>query len=274
MPIEVDRNFDGLAKRFRRNVYGSLKGRVRLNVLERDFNEFIPHYKSNSHGKRVLDMAAGEARFSASLAAHGCDLVVNDVSTEMLALAHATIESCASEQGENEEAYKGRVKVIQCPFQQLEATLRAEGQNTTFDLILCHALIEWMAQPETLIPSIPKMLKPGGYLSLTFYNINGLAFKNLLRTNFHKFDIDNFTPFKGSLTPTRPQDPAEVKAQLEQHGFTIVCKSGIRVFHDYILDPQERNRDPDALIAKELAYSRREPFWQMARYIHFLCRYE
>ena len=37
-----DRNFDDLAPRFKRNVYGGLKGELRLRVLQRDFDEFIP----------------------------------------------------------------------------------------------------------------------------------------------------------------------------------------------------------------------------------------
>ncbi|WP_075184626.1 methyltransferase domain-containing protein [Teredinibacter haidensis] len=271
MSQQVDRNFDDLAMRFRRNVYGSLKGSVRLKVLERDFQQFIPEYLSDSGNKCVLDVAAGEALFSSRLATHGCELVINDISTEMLNLARASIDREVDVHGEE---YRKRIAIVQSPMQQLDSVLADEGLPEKYDLVLCHALLEWMAEPHTLVKKLTGLIKPGGYLSLTFYNMNGLAFKNLLRTNYHKFDIDNFTAFRGSLTPTHPQNPEHICEQLNDEGFSLLCKSGIRVFHDYILDPEQRNRDPEGLIQKELEYSRREPFWQMARYIHYLCRYD
>jgi len=271
MSSECDRNFDGLAARFRRNVYGSLKGKIRLSVLERDFKEFIPQYFENSDGRSVLDVAAGEALFSSRLHSYGCSLVVNDVSTEMLKFARENFQQ--GEMGQNANARKS-VAIVQCAMQDLENTLPNLNLPGKYDLVLCHALMEWMAKPQTLIPYLKQRVTKGGHLSLTFYNINGLAFKNLLRTNFHKFDIEDFSAFRGSLTPAHPQTPSVVLQQLVNEGFTVLCKSGIRTFHDYILNPVDRNREPEALLKKELDYSRREPFWQMARYIHYLCRYD
>lgn len=266
-----DRNFDDLADRFRRNVYGSLKGRIRLSVLERDFREIIPEYFCNSRHKSVLDVAAGEARFSSKLATFGCDLVVNDLSERMLEQAREVVKQHAALEGDQ---YAARVKFVNCAVQSLSKRLLERQLPVQYDLILCHALIEWMAQPASLAQYLRSFSRPGTYLSLTCYNINGLAFKNLLRTNFHKFDIDNFKPFRGSLTPTHPQDPLQVEKQLRDQGFSIVCKSGIRVFHDYILNIEDRTRDEEGLVEKELLYSRKESFWQVARYVHFLCRYE
>ena len=37
-----DRNFDDLAGRFKKNIYGGLKGAVRLAVLQRDFRNTSP----------------------------------------------------------------------------------------------------------------------------------------------------------------------------------------------------------------------------------------
>ncbi|ACR14771.1 SAM-dependent methyltransferase [Teredinibacter turnerae T7901] len=259
-----DRNFDDLAPRFKRNVYGTLKGRVRLAVLERDFREYAPELYADSP-LDLLDLGAGQAPFSLQFAQLGHRLVLADISSEMLAGAQLAMADWAAE-------HRERVHAICHPLQQLAQPLRDMALPSAFDVVICHAVLEWLAEPDRLYSHLANYLKPGGMLSLTFYNINGLAFKNLLRTNFHKFDIDNFRSFRGSLTPTHPQEPHHVLRQLSKQGFEIVCRSGIRVFHDYILDPVERNREPEAIVGKELEYSRRESFWPIARYIHVLGR--
>jgi S-adenosylmethionine-dependent methyltransferase len=50
----------------------------------------------------------------------------------------------------------------------------------------------------------------------------------------------------------------------------VISRSGIRVFHDYIFDEANRNREPENLIALELQYSRQQPFLSLGRYIHVL----
>lgn len=282
--MNKDRNFDDLADRFRRNIYGSLKGEVRLNVIERDFKAHIPEYFQDCSDRSVLDVAAGEARFSSRLAQGGCRLTVNDISEKMLGYARENIEQCLSTAKHNttcgisdpacfQQDYLNRIHFVHAPLQELSDICVQRDLPLQYDLIICHALMEWMAEPESLPLYLKKMLKPEGYLSLTFYNYDGLAFKNLLRTNFRKFEYDGFKPHKGSLTPIHPQKPQHVRSIFEKNGFEIISRSGIRVFHDYILDPQQRERDADGLLARELEYSQREPFWQMARYIHYLCRY-
>jgi len=268
--VSQDRNFDDLADRFRRNIYGSMKGTIRLNVIERDFRAHIPEYFIDSKDRQVIDIAAGEARFSSILARSGCGLVVNDISRKMLDYAEEEVDKNLS--GVLQQPFD-RIHFVHAPLQGLRDILAERALPKKYDLIICHALIEWLSEPQKLAGYLRELIAPDGYLSLTFYNLNGLAFKNLLRTNFKKFDIDNFKPHKGSLTPAHPQNPHDVQTLFEQHGFQIICRSGIRVFHDYIFDPVLRDRDVDGLLARELEYSQREPFWQMARYIHFLCRF-
>lgn len=261
-----DRNFDDLAARFQRNVYGTLKGQLRLRVLQRDFAEIIPGLLEGRTPWRILDAGAGQAQFSLQLAQAGHQVVLADISTKMLQIAAQQLQVCSAQVQQN-------VQVINAAIQSLPGELADKRLPTQHDLVICHAVLEWLGEPEQLYKQLKPLCKPGAYLSLIFYNINGLAFKNLLRGNFNKFDIDTFKAFRGSLTPTHPQDPEHVQQCLESEGFEVLCRSGIRVFHDYILDPEIRNSAPDALTEKELQYSRRAPFWQMARYIHFLARF-
>jgi len=211
-----------------------------------------------------LDIGAGQGQFSLQLAKSGCSVVLNDVSQKMLAYAETARDQLVAKA----ELAPEQVSLICCPAQELENHLGVES----FDLVLCHALIEWVEKPEEVLKSALERLKPGGWFSLIFYNYEALAFKNLLRTNFHKFDYDNFVAFKGSLTPAYPQKIESVEKIISELGLEIKCKSGIRTFYDYILDPEMRTRDKAGVLSKELEYSRRSPFRELARYIHFFCR--
>lgn len=266
---DEDRNFDDLAERFKKNVYGGLKGDIRLAVLGRDFAEHLSIAPFNQQKKtqqekalkplRILDAGGGQAQFSLALAEAGHQLVVCDISAEMLALGKAQAESVG---------LGDRVDFVQCPLQSLNEHLA----DTQFDLVLCHAVMEWMVAPETLLPCLNSYLKPGGYLSLTYYNLHSLIYKNLLRTNFGKIIKKDFRGSKGSLTPISPIDPDQVENWLADLPFELICRSGIRVFHDYIFDETKRNRAPQELLAMELEFSRREPYSSLGRYQHLLLR--
>lgn len=80
----MDRNFDGIAPRFTRNIYHSAKGQLRLAILRRDFAEFLPMHNAPL---RVLDAGGGQGQFALELAGQGHSLVLTDISAEMLHLS-------------------------------------------------------------------------------------------------------------------------------------------------------------------------------------------
>jgi S-adenosylmethionine-dependent methyltransferase len=256
----MDRNFDGIAPRFRRNIYNSAKGQLRLAVLHRDFEEFLP-LAGNS--LNILDAGGGQGQFALELAEAGHQLVLTDISEEMLELARAKSASLPVD-------VQDRVKIVQSPLQELKSTL--ESAQTPFDLVMCHAVIEWLKEPAELVASLEPLVRPGGYFSLVFYNLNGMIFKNLLRTNFRKIQQEDYTGFRGSLTPTHPLRLEQVRTWIADAGLEEICCSGIRVFHDYIFNAADRAREPETLQEMELAFSRQLPYRDLGRYIHVLCR--
>lgn len=254
----ADRNFDDLAPRFARNIYGSHKGRVRLEVLKRDFADFLP-WCANLSNIDVLDLGAGQGHFSLGLAEQGANVHLCDLSEKMLAMAKARWEEMC-----NESKPQGTARFTQCALQNMP--VKEDG----YPLVLGHAVLEWMEQPRLGFECLVNALASGGCLSVIAYNAHGLAFKNLLRGNFKKFDRNNFKAFKGSLTPISPLTPEQLALWGSELGLEVVGFSGIRVFQDYILDKNIREADPENLLIKELEYSRLEPFKSMARYLHFI----
>ncbi len=269
-PLNQDRNFDELAARFKKNIYGGLKGEIRLAVLQRDFCEYIPcaPFSSASTAKRlrILDAGGGQGQFSLLFARAGHDVVICDISAEMLKLAEEVVA---------QEGLQDRVTLLHCAIQDLDGaiqdlTAHSLSAKAGFDLVLCHAVVEWMVEPQSLLPCLLDYLKPQGYLSFTFYNLNSLIYKNLLRTNFKKIIAQDYGGARGSLTPINPLAPEMVDTWLASLPLKLLSRSGIRVFHDYIFDAENREREPENIIALELQYSKQEPFLSLGRYIHIL----
>lgn len=253
-----DRNFDGLVNRFQRNIYNTLKGKTRLAVLQRDFQEFI-----NQEHLTVLDVGAGEGRWAGNMAAEGHPVTLVDVSQQMMSTSQAWFA-----QQSWYEQYSHQIQWHLASLYDLPEVL-----NTQYDIVCCHAVLEWLQEPESGVQKIKEWVKPGGYLSLLFYNLDGLIYKNLLRGNFSKVRAKDYRGHRGSLTPLSPLSIGDVTQQLQNLDFKIMCTSGVRVFYDYILDPKQRFAlDQQQVIEMELAFSRQDPFRGLGRYIHILAR--
>lgn len=253
----TDRNFDPIADHFAKKVYGGLKGRIRLAVLTRDITDAITGL-SQTLGRplRVLDVGAGLAQISLELAKNH-HITINDISVNMLDKA----KDSAAQMAINPD----NLRFIACPYQDLPAHLGDEK----FDLILCHAVLEWLGEPEAIMAFFDQYLAGGGALSLCFYNPASLIYRNLVMGNFYQLDTPRPADDK-SLTPNHPVAPEVVESWLTHHGYTITIRSGIRVFSDYAPLKRGGLNNPDDIVAMELRYARQMPFRLMGRYLHLI----
>jgi S-adenosylmethionine-dependent methyltransferase len=254
---ELDRNFDDLAQRFKRNIYDSMKGKLRLAILRRDFAEHLPNAPIN-----ILDVGAGQGQWALELLTAGHRVCLTDISQQMLTLAQEQLS--ASNLSLEMQA---QARFLRIPVQNL-----ANEMNEQFDLIQCHAVMEWLEDPQQIFVWLKPLLKKNGWCSIIFYNRHGLIFKNLLRTNYTKVANKDFRGRKGSLTPIHAFDSDEVLAWAKSAGFELMSRSGIRVFHDYILDKNHYAKNPEMVEQLELQYSQLPPYRDLGRYIHFMLR--
>lgn len=245
-----DRHFDELATRFAEKIYGGAKGAIRLAVLQADLTEVLP-----PRPLRVLDVGAGLGHMSLWLAQRGHQVTLAEPAEPMLESARQRFAEAGAE-----------ARFLQVPWQALH-----DHVGEPYDLVLCHAVLEWLAEPMAILPVLRGFTRDDGWLSLAFYNRDALVYRNLLKGHFRKLRSNALAGENQSLTPQTPLDPRELEAQLEGL-WAVGMKSGVRVFHDYMpVDFQAKASLAD-LLEMELAWRRHPTFGGLGRYLHWMCR--
>lgn len=251
-----DRNFDDLADKFSQNIYGTTKGKIRQAILWDELEKILPGL--SPYPLSVLDAGGGVGQVSSGLAAQGHQVLLCDLSGEMLRRA----EEHAAAQGVSHNMQ----------FRQISAQQVGEHLDKPVDLVLFHAVLEWVAEPEKVLKALFDLLRPGGVMSLMFYNLHGLTLRTLTLGNFGYLRTNLTKRKKRTLSPDYPRDPVQVYRWLEECGFVIEQRAGIRVFSDYMKPPKGEPKSDEEIIEMERRYCRQEPFLSLGRYIHVTAR--
>ncbi|MCG9720309.1 methyltransferase [Shewanella sp. Isolate7] len=257
-----DKNFDALAGKFAKNIYGTPKGEVRAAVLWRDLSQALTQLPEGP--LRILDAGGGFGFFSQKLAKMGHSVTLCDISSEMLALGKAQIAVYEESSGE-----KLDITLLHAPIQSL--TRDGLGQ---FDLILCHAVAEWLSDARQTLADLTQLLKPQGLFSLMFYNKEAMRFHSLISGNFDYVAADFKVKKKVGLTPSYPLYIEDVRAWVTDWQMQLVSESGVRVIHDYLKTHQPPNADFSQLLEMELQYSTHPAYIGLGRYVHFITRWQ
>jgi len=245
-----DRHFDLLATRFAEKIYGGAKGAIRLAVLQADLTESLP-----DRPLRVLDIGAGLGHMSLWLAERGHQVTLAEPAEPMLEGARQRFADAGH-----------TATFIQAPWQALPDIL-----TERYDLVICHAVLEWLEEPFTILPVLHQLTEDDGWLSLAFYNRDALIYRNLLKGHFRKMRRNTMAGEKQSLTPQQPLDPRELAAQLEAL-WRVETQSGVRVFHDYMPVEFQAKAELADLLEMELSHRRHPAFAGLGRYLHWMCR--
>ncbi len=249
-----DHSFDGLTEKFAQNIYATSKGKTRTAVLWRDLEQGLK--QAGNRPLRILDAGGGFGFFAQKLAALGHDVTLCDLSSDMLELASQQI---------TEKGLTDRIQLVHCPIQDLPQHI-----SGTFDLIMCHAVVEWLAQPKETLQELLRFLKPGGMFSLLFYNKDALLFQSLVVGNFDYIRAGLVKKRQQKLTPNNPQILADVYQWLSEWDMNVLCRSGVRVIHDYMRHKEDQHKKFSDLLEMELKYCQQEPFVHLGRYMHVL----
>ncbi|EAR55831.1 putative SmtA protein [Photobacterium sp. SKA34] len=252
-----DRNFDDLAQKFAENIYGTAKGQIRQTVVWQDIEQILTSLSSVSP-LTVLDAGGGIGQLSQKIASLGHQVTLCDLSSEMLTLAQQEIAK---------NGLLEQYRLVHCPVQEI-----GEFIPEPVDLILFHAVMEWLAEPIEVLTGLLHNVKPGGAISVMFYNYNGLLFKNLICGNLTHIEQGMPHRKRFKLQPQQGIKPEEVYQCLTDAGFEIIGKTGVRTFHDYIQTHMVGDYSFEQVLEMEQKLCRQEPFLSLGRYIHVYAR--
>lgn len=251
--IESDRNFDDLTERFARNIYGSAKGEIRLAIVWQHLLQTLPQLEAGQ-SLRILDAGCGFGQLGLRMAQQGHELVLSDLSYNMLSEAQNQFA---------ERLPDAQVKFLHMPAQELN-----DADLGQFDVVLFHAVLEWLAEPKQTLNKLLGLIKPGGHLSLMFYNKDALIFRNLMRGNWRKVESGVLQGEEGGLTPYHPLSLQQVEGWLHEWQMPVISHAGVRVIYDYMEKPLRDSRPVEETIRMELQYAQQEPYLHLGRYLH------
>ena len=247
---QTDVDFDPLAQAFAKSIYGSSKGYIRLNILWRDLLSELPHLEEG--GLDVLDVGGGMGQVAVKLAKLGNRITLCDPSEEMLTKAYRTVKR---------ENLTETVTLVHAAVQDL-----SDYTDKTFDVITCHAVLEWLADPQETLGQMLSFLKPEGSLSLMFYNRNAFVLKRMLNGNLAAVrDLET-----QEHAPPSPLSAEDVTKWLKTLGWHVKSKTGVRIFHDHVPEAV-RQSELDDLLELEQLYAKRDPFASLAQHVHLVC---
>ena len=104
------------------------------------------------------------------LASLGHSVVLCDVSEEML--AKAAVRAAGA-------GVTDAIDICHLPIQGY-----ANISEEKFDLVLCHAVLEWLDDPKSAVRDLARLVKRGGHLSVMSYNRFASLLKRTLAGHF------------------------------------------------------------------------------------------
>lgn len=250
--MQNDRFFTDIAAKFDKNIYGTTKGRLRHQLLLDALSSFL-----SSSPLKVIDIGGGSGVMSAAFASAGHDVVLTDAAADILQQAEQNFANA----GLNSQS----IEIRQLPLMHI-------NDINAFDLIVCHAVLEWLQDPLAALAYFYQQMREGSHLSLSFFNRDAAIMANAVYGNFDYIKKGMKVRNQVRLNPQQPLSPVQVLDKLEQLGFTVVDQRGIRCFHDYLREPSKQSENYTELLELERSYNQQAPFCWLGRYFHVLLK--
>jgi S-adenosylmethionine-dependent methyltransferase len=247
-----------VSSQFVDEAYVSVKGQVRTYVIHQHLMDHLPGPPA-----AILDVGGGAGHQSFPLARAGYEVTLLDPSPAMLARA---ADRLASEPPE----VRSRVRLVQARGE--EADSATGGQR--FAAVLCHGVLMYVEDPEALVASLCKCAAPGGLVSVMALNANTLAVRPALERRWDKalaaFEARGERGVLG--LDTRADTVEGLSGLFRAHGAEPVAWYGVWLFTDWMDLPDADPGEVRAVQAVELEASRRDPYRQLSRVFHLMCR--
>jgi S-adenosylmethionine-dependent methyltransferase len=232
---------------------------LRLDLAFANLQEFLPRARQSL---RALDLGCGTGAIAVRLARIGVYVTLLDSSLAMLNFA----ERAAQEGG-----VADRIALKHGDAAQLPNLFDA----ASFDVILCHNILEYVDDPGAVLLAAARALRgPSAILSILVRNQAGEVLKAAIQQGDLAAAEHNLTAewgleslYGGSV---RLFTPENLHAMLIPASLAVTAERGVRVIADYLPTQVSRSATYDRIFELECKLSRRPEFAAVARYIQYL----
>jgi S-adenosylmethionine-dependent methyltransferase len=231
------------------------EGRLRLDLGFANLQEFFPRPTQQLH---ALDLGGGTGALAVRLAQLGIHVTLLDASREMLDLAtRAALEAGVG----------NKVLVKHGDVAQLANLF----DGASFDVILCHNVLEFVEDPVAVLSNAARILRdPPGVISVLVRNHAGEVLKAALVSGDLAAAERNLTSEWGDEAlyggKVRLFFPESLRSMLAAASLTVTAERGVRVVSDYLPAKISRIDEYDRIFELERELGRRPEFAAVARY--------
>jgi 2-polyprenyl-3-methyl-5-hydroxy-6-metoxy-1,4-benzoquinol methylase len=235
------------------------EGQLRLDLAFANLQDFLPQATGSLH---ALDIGCGTGALALRLARLGVHVTLLDESVPMLDLA----ERAAREAGVAE-----RIVLKHGDAAQVADLFDAES----FDLIVCHNILEFVEDPCAVLGSAARALRdPSSIISVLVRNRAGEVLKAAIQGGDLGAAEKNLTAEWGdeSLYGGRVRlfTAESLHAMLLDSSLAVTAERGVRVMSDYLPPRVSRSDEYERILDLERKLGRRPEFAAVARYTHCL----
>lgn len=237
------------------------EGRLRMDLAFANLGDFLP-----PRGARktlfALDVGCGTGAAAVRLARLGFHVTQLDWSLPMLDIARRTAE---------EAGVTNRVTLRHGDAARLAKLFRA----ASFDVVLCHNILEYVDDPATVLRGAARLLRDtSAILSIVVRNQAGEVFKAAIQGGDLAAAEANLTAEWGfeSLYGGRVRlfTAPGLQAMLNIESLALIAQRGVRVLADYLPPCISRSSEYARILELERKLAGRPEYATVARYMHCL----
>lgn len=241
-----------------------LRNTVAVELVARQLAEQLAYYYDPLTPLRVLDAACGTGVQAVRLARLGHFVTALDTDPGALAAAQQTLAA-------EPEHVQARISLLTGDGGECG---RWFGPSS-FDTVLCHGVLMYLADPEPLLASLARVLAPGGLMSVVVRNGDALAMRAGLSGDWASA-LAGLRPPQGAQRQEGPRadrrdDLARTLAELH---VPLHDWYGVRVFTDNAPDsaPLPPPQQLAALLDAEELAGRHDPYRGVGAMLHLIGR--
>ena len=237
------------------------EGRLRLDLAFANLQEFLPVRQSNN-SMCALDLGCGTGAAAVRLARLGVHVTMLDSSLAMLDIAKSAA---------NEAAVGDQVRLKQGDVTELSSLFNAGS----FELILCHNLLEYVDDPGAVLRGAARLMRgPAAILSVLVRHQAGELLKAAVQTG-------DLAAAESALSAEWAEESLyggkvrlftldSLEAMLKEASLHMIARRGVRTVADYLPPQIFRSAEYERIFALERKLGTRPEFVAVARYVHCL----